>query len=491
MELHGSKRTLRVCKQLCHDFEEKAVDVDVVLPDYCPVVSAILKCTMRPVITARFQSGDRYSVDGVTVLRILYMSDDRASVHCHEVTQPFSVSFRSAGAVHHIPEAKVDYVNCRATGPRRFDVHGAFRVYLKAMGVQETAVFADPEKHDVFCRTAPVMCTIPVCEAEKSFMIDETIDLGVQADRLLYGDVSVDSCDYKALSHKMIVKGILKLKAIYAKDEALTTVTQEIPFSQIVDVEGLNDAWLCDVSVTTGECECYLQTNDRGGSVLCVRSKLTACVYCSQTESAAVVLDAYSSSCPLVCETMPLQVLSRETANVSRCTVQQSTSMPEGASQLFDLWGEVKSAEYKEHGMLGCCILVGMIAADEAGQPGYYERTIDCEIPTENADANSTVRLTHIGGTLADDGLRVRADVDVIGTRSQVRDLTVVADVVEDGQKPFIKCPASIRIVYAAAGETLWDIAKLHHASVTDILAENDLTSETIAVPTMLMIPML
>lgn len=491
MELHEATNTIRVSKQLCHEFEEKAVDVDILLPDYCPAVSAILKCMMRPVVTARFQSGDRYSVDGMTVIRILYMSEDRAAVHCHEMSQPFSVSFRSTGAVHHFVDIKTDYVNCRATGPRRFDIHGAFRVYLNAMGVGEVTAFADPETRDVFCQTRSVPCTIPLCEAEKSFMLDETIDLGASADRLLYGDMILHSCDYKALNNKMIVKGTVEVKAVYAKDEQTVTSSHEIPFSQIVDVEGLHDGWLCRVAVTVGESECYLQSNERGGSVLGVRAKLMACVFCSQNETVDVVLDAYSADYPLVCETMPLQVVAQGETQTVRSTVQQVTSIPEGVTQLLDIWGELKSYERKDADAMNCCILVGMIACDASGQPGYYERTIDCEITGDNTSGDAMARLIQLNGTLADGGLRVRAEMEIGGCSSERHDLTVVSKVVRDHQQPYTKCPAAIRIVYAAAGETLWEIAKQHHASVSDILAENDLTEEEIAVPTMLMIPML
>lgn len=490
MELHESKKTIRIGKQLFHDFEEKAVDADIVIPDYCPEVTAVLKCTMHPVVTARFQSGDRYSVDGVTMLRILYMSEDRVRVYCHELTQPFSVSFRCSEAVHHQVEIKNDYVNCRATGPRRFDVHGAFRVCLTAIGTSDVEVFADPQMNGVFCQTVPVVCTVPLCEAEKAFMIDETIELGVKTDRLLYGDITVDSCEYKALNHKMIVKGVLGIKAVCAQEDMTTTVHHEMPFSQIVDVDGLNDGWCCEVAVRVGESECYLQSDERGGSVLCVRSKLCACVYCGQNEDADVVVDAYSAEFPLACETAPLQITTKGNVYAVRRIVEQTVTVPEGVVTLRDVWGELKSCENKGDGVLSCCVLVGMIAADEDGQPRYYERTMDCEIVCDDADRDQA-RVVRVDGTLTDGGMRVRADLEIHCCENESKHLSVVVNVVGDTKRTFAKSPAAIRIVYASAGETLWDIAKRHHANVEDILAENGLSDSVLASETMLMIPML
>ncbi len=490
MALYDMTRTMRVSKTLSRDFEEKAVDIDVVLPDYCAAVSAILKCTMCPTVTACFQSGDRYSVDGVTRLRILYMDEDRTTVHCHEVTQPFSVSFQSVGAIHHTVEIKNDYIHCRATGPRRFDLHGAFRVYLQTVGVGEVEVFTDPHKQEVFCQTAAIACTVPTGEAEKSFVLDEVIDLGVNPDRLLYGDLTVLSCDYKALNHKMIVKGVVGIKGVYIKDQETYSVIHEVPFSQIVDVEGLNEAWVCRVHVSIGESECYLQSNDRGTGTLCIRAKMTACVKCSCKEETVVVQDAYAVDCPLVCETMPLQVEMQGEMHMSQAAVQQTVEAPEGVVKLMDVWGEIKSYERKSDDTVGCCILIGMIGCDTAGQPGYYERTLDCDVSCDSTCEDVTVRLTRLQGDLADGVLKMKASMEVSCCDVKQNDMHVVAKAMYDTAHPYEKNGAAIRIVYADPGQTLWDIGKLHHAGVTDIMAENEYSAMEITAPMMLMIPM-
>ncbi len=491
MSLHEATKVLRVSKVLSHEFEEKAVDMDIVLPDYCAAISAILKCTMRPVVTASFQSGDRYSVDGITTIRVLYMGEDRTTVHCHEVTQPFSVSFRSAGALHHTVEIKNDYVNCRATGPRRFDIHGAFRVCLEAVGVGECEVFCDPCQTNVFCRKSTVTCTIPLCEAEKSFVLDETIELGFCADRMLYTDLTLLSCDYKALNQKMIVKGIIGVRSVCIKNEETVSFTHEIPFSQIVDIDGLNDTWLCSVRVNIGESECGLQTDDRNGNALYVRTKMMCSVKCRCREQHDIVLDAYAVDYPLLCETMPFHALSYGEEVVSYVGMQETLTTPEAVTGLMDIWGELKSYERKSECTLACCLLVGMIGCNEDGQPGYYERTVDCEIVCEKECDDALVRLTKLEGVLSDGVLRIKGELEICGSHVTEHDIDVVVKAVCDTTHPYPKNTASIRIVHVDAGENLWDIAKLHRTNQMDIMAENELETDEIAVPTMLMIPVL
>ncbi len=492
MSLQNTKQTLRIPRTLCKEFEERSIDMDILLADYCPDVTAILKCMIRPVITARYQSGDRYSVDGITTVRVLYLTEDRQTVHCFEALQPFNVHFRMNGAVHYYTDIKTDYVNCRAVSPRRIDIHGAFRVFLTACGEGTASVFSDPHDRNVFCQTHTVTSSIPMCEAEKAFLVDETIDLGVCADRLLYCDCVVDRCESKILTNKMIVKGTLRLKAAYGIDTQLCRNEQEIPFSQILDVDGLTEEWDCDTTVTVGECETHLQQNENGSSLLFFNCKLMACARCSKQESDEVVLDAYSVEHPLMCDTTPIETCVCHETHTSATSMQETLSLSDGICAIDDVFAELKGYEIRQTENDSCltvCVLVGMITRDQAGYLGYCEKTVDFETPFKENGQDVHVRLLSVAASVYGDQVRIQAETETVCRVTQKETLNVVTDVAEDLKQSFPRCAASIRIVYADAGETLWQIAKTHHSSVEEIAAENDLSSPVITTATMLMIP--
>ncbi|MBQ3094714.1 MAG: DUF3794 domain-containing protein, partial [Clostridia bacterium] len=478
MDLKDAKCALRMPKCVCDEFEERAVDMDVVLPDYCPEIAAILKCSMRPIITARFQSGDRYTVDGVTLLRVLYLTDDRAEVHCYEATQPFSIGFHSEEAVHHLLEVKPDYVHCRAVGPRRVDIHGAFRVYLKEFAEQSVQVFCDPQESDVFCKTTPIVCTVPVSENEKSFLVSDIVDLGAQADRLIYSDASVISSEVKVLTNKLILKGVLGVKALLCRDGHTSCHTQEIPFSQIMDVPGLCEEWTCDVDVNVGENETVLQRAENGSCLLAVDCKLTAYARCGETQAYAAVLDAYSVKRPLLCETMPLHLSQKQTLSEQRRTLHSTAALPEKTQEIVDLWGDLKNYEYKD-GTLTCCVAVGFIARDSDGYVEYYERTVDMELSCEACAKPQRAQLVRVSGVVNGNALHVQADILLCDCVAE-QTVHAVSQVVEDVQHPYPRNAATIRIVYADPGQTVWEIAKAHRSCVQDIVAENDLLTECI-----------
>lgn len=267
-------------------------------------------------------------------------------------------------------------------------------------------------------------------------------------------------------------------------------MTHEIPFSQILDIDGLCDRWICRAKVTVGDYEVRLSSTEGGGISLQFSGKLCAVVQCSELCQEEVVLDVYSVDKPMLCETTNVCFTTLGAEQASRRTFSVAVDLPENITSPIDTWGELKTAVYDEQG-LHMCFTVGMIAKDEGGTLGYYERTLDlCEPVIREGDAFA-VELLGVEGAMQNGQLRIQADTNITTAEERKETMAIVCNTVTEEQSPYVKSGAAIRIVYADAGESVWDIAKKHHACVQDILAENDLTDATITVPTMLMVPML
>ena len=490
MSMNVSKTDLQVSNVTFNGFEEKSFDTDLVLPDYCPDIAVVLKCKAHPYVSSGVQNGDRFTVEGATVLRILYLGEDRKTVYGYETTVPYHVSFRINVATHHTLDTKCDYVNCRATGPRRLDIHGAIRIFLKTCDpVSVATVSCNP--HDTICfQTKSIVSTVPVCEMVKSFSVSETIDIGAKAERLLYTDSVVSSCEKKVLTNKLILKGVLRLKAVYGIEDSVYVLHQEIPFSQIIDIPGLTNDWLLNVSVSHGERESYLHQSENGHSVLSTTCKLLSTVHASINKSAEVVFDAYSKTHPVICETEPLTVSCKVPSVMNKRTFSQTIDTPDGVREIVDMWGEPKSCELIDKGSpetWGASFLIGIIAKDETGHLGYYERMIDCEC---TSDEQPNFDVMSVNGSLSVEGMRIQIEAEQTVRSHCKQTLDAVSDIYTESTEPYQQNGSSIRIVYAHPGERLWDIAKRHHSSVKEIQCENDFFDEIVQNHTMLMIPL-
>ena len=170
MDIQVTNKVIGTTESLFDDFDERPVDCDFVLPDYLPDIAAVLKCTMKPVVQSKQLSGDRLIADGVANLRVLYLDEARKCVRSCEFTQPFTSTFnvKNAGVGACIRlDAKPNYVNCRATSPRRLDIHGAFSVKLKVTAEGGQEVVSSARGEGVYTRTKPLYYTVPTSSAEK------------------------------------------------------------------------------------------------------------------------------------------------------------------------------------------------------------------------------------------------------------------------------------------------------------------------------------
>ncbi len=488
-----TRQTILTACTVCDESEERAVDLDIVLPDYYAPIAAIVKCTLHPVVTSCGNVGGRYTVDGIAKLRMLYVSDDRQHLYCYEHNHPFSVAFCADDAVHHDIDIYVDYVNCRASAPRRADVHAAFRVHMKAVGTYGAEMFAPPQVHDVFCRTTTLERSIPTQEIYKSFSVEDAIELGVNVDKMIYTDIEMSSYECKPLLNKAIIKGVLSVRSMCLINDHNTIITQEIPFSQIIDVNGLCEDWQCEICVSVGENECHLQQGETGGALLMINARLLACARCTAVLTDEIVLDAYAVKEAVVCELTPLHTITMTPHTPVKVTCHQQTNAPENTADILDVKGVVRTKDIvsKNGGnTLLCCVLVSMIVRDRDGVLHHCERTVDLECVLEMLCSDATVRCVRVSPTLNGEQVRLQLELLITPRMQSETVVDAVSAVVVDDNAPIFRSPAAIRIVYAERGESLWDIAKNHHASVDEIVAENDVHDEVLLSPTMLMIPM-
>lgn len=124
---------------------------------------------------------------------------------------------------------------------------------------------------------------MPAASAEKTFTISEVLDLGSwkTAGGSTHPRRSRPLPDRrKLLANKAIIKGDILLKNLYASDVSAGTMEQvrhEIPFSQIIDVDGLSDDWQCQVFLDVVSSDVHISVNQNGEScLLAVSIKLTA-----------------------------------------------------------------------------------------------------------------------------------------------------------------------------------------------------------------------
>lgn len=499
-------KTVAVADTLFDGFDEQPVDSDFVLPDYYPDIAAVLKCTLKPVVQSKQISGDRVLVDGMTYIQVLYLDEDRKCVRRCEFTKPFTSSFAVKSGMNSpclMADAKTDYVNCRATSPRRLDIHGSFNVRLKVQAESGNEVVTDMEGDTVHTRKSTAAFSVPAAMAEKVISVNEVLDLGTDASAaadIVRSDAVPVLTDCRLLAGKAVVKGELKLRTLYTTDEATGSTEcakHDIPFSQIIDVEGLEEDFQCDVRLDLIALDITVASGQSGdGRLLEAGIKLLAQIQCHRAGTAEVVTDAYSTKCPLKLETRQMHTSQLTDILTNSSMVHEKLELPsEEVDSVLDIWCDASVIAQRcenDKTIIDGRLIIFMLARDASGIISFYERPSDFVCEYEDAAAAASVDVRVIGVDYSTGASALDINVELSVTRRCYRSQTInaVVSAEEDDSATFQHQKAALKIYFASGGESVWEVAKACHTSTEAVMEENGLSGDILPGDTMLLVPL-
>ncbi len=488
------------------DRDERPIDGDFLLPEYCPDIAAVLKCNLTPYIQSRQLSADRLTVEGMAAIRVLYLDEERKSVRVCEFSQPFTSVFVLKNGVGTMPsytlDTAVEYVNCRATSPRRFDIHGAFSIHLRLCCATAVPLLTEANDDSLFVRRKEVASSVPSAVAEKSFTVNEVLDIGSRApvETLLRTACGIQTEPPRIMGGKMVLKGVICLKNIYltAGEEGNTEqVTHEIPFSQLFDAEGLEEDLLCCVDTAVASQDIRVTPNQAGeNTLLTVSIKVNASVCGYRTTPQQVLTDAYSAKSPIQQEVRTVNFESICMQDTTRHAIKETVELPsESVDKVLDVWTEVSPPTYsatEAGGVVEGHIQMFMLARDVDGQVGYYERTAEYTLPCPAQEGTLKAKVCVLRTDFSQNGEKLEIRMDVLLTCLWVQNQTIpcLTKISADESISYPPHRAALKLYYADEGESLWEIAKGCRTSVEAIMQENGLDEDVLAKNCMLIIPM-
>lgn len=499
----SEKTAAAISEWICDERDERPIDGEFALPDYCPEVAAVLKCLVEPLIQTRQMAGDRVVAEGTVLIRVLYLDEERTQVHACDFSQPFTSTFVLKKGVGSAPScdisARTEYVNCRATGPRRLDIHGAFSVRLRMLCAGTAALLSPPDGDDLCVCTHTADTTVPAAAAEKSFTVSEVLDIGGRAPiaALLRTGCAIQAEPPTRLPGKLVLKGLLTLDNIYRTETGeIESVTHEIPFDQLLDIDGLKEDWLCDVRPSVSTRDIRVTPNQAGANtLLSVTLKINVGVTAYAAGQATAVTDAFSARFPVKAEKKRIVFTALRDIDTTRHTIREQVELPEDIDRVLDVWTDAPTPAQcrSEDGAAVCGHLnMFMLARDRSGQIGYYERTAEYRLPVPEAEGERECRVTplHTDFTPGSGTLSVTVTLTLTCLRQTEEAVDCLTALSADEAAAYPPRRASLKLYYAAAGESVWEIAKTCRAPLSAITEENGLTADTVPEDRLLLIPL-
>ena len=459
MEYHLRTEVLQGTEVVFDGCQEQPVDLTLSLPDYCPDIQRILKCQIYPCITSKSIVGDSLEVNGNTMLRILYVDSVGLPIRCCEKISTFTTNIPMKKTLDNpiaFVNAKVEYVNCRATSPRKLDIHGAFSVCAKVLEHVPQDILCDIEGDDIQQMKSEIEASNIAGMTQEAFSVSEVLEIssGKQAaETIIRSDCSITMDDMKVLDNKLILQGEVIVKILYSSGMGETLpehMEYTIPYSQMIDCAGVTEQCMCDVRVEAMGADVQIKTDSAGENMLfeaAVRAMAHVTAY--MNERFTVVTDAYSTEHNLNLE-YKQHTLHKLVEIIKDSDVQKNNFEVDdiGISQVIDVWNEMKS----------------VTASIDEGSMNY--------------------RIT------GNSGIEVKVELSLTAAILQEFSYKAIIAASTDEEHPVLKdSKAALIIYYAETGESLWNIARQYYTSVNAIKEENDLSDDNVVSKGMLFIP--
>ncbi len=524
MELNVKKQPVYLNEIIFDGQTEQGVEFDYVLPDYYPDIFKILKCTLIPCISSYSISGSQLFCDGVVYIKALYLSSPDGGtlpgINCIEHRYTFSktidlVKPAEKALVTIIP--KTDYCNCRAVSGRRIDVRGAVSCKVKIVQNTGMEIIDSAEGMGLQSKKEDVVYCSERLSAEQQFSVREDIETGDGYDRnpagsgisaILTTDFCASVTDCRIIPGKVIVKGEAKIKSLYIiKNEDGTDSAEvmeaSVPLSRIIDIEGITEDYSCFAFFRVMDCDLEIKPNETGENRMFGCDLTVNCIVSASLEhTVSVLTDVYSTDYD--CSYVPITVKAECSPSLVSEQLNIKTSLESGdgnVGEIFDARCDISNVICKadENGVL---TVTGQLCAQAIGRlkdgtPVFLEKNepFDCVTNTSVSGEFSLFSDVQVFDTSfsisSDNHIEIRILLTFNACLCRLCSVNAVKEISVDTEKPKNKTSEyALKLYYAEKGENIWSIAKRYNTCADAIISENDIESEVLSAPAMLLIPL-
>lgn len=516
MDFKLNRETFTTTKVLLETAAEQSVEKDFVLPDYYPDIFKVLKCLVTPRIISHSINGGKLSFEAAVTIKVLYLSENDKRINCIEQKVNFSKSADLNGSCQNpavTVTPKCDYINCRVVNQRRIDVRGAVTTNIKVVGEELESVVTDAFGSGIQLKKELVTYPAKRLTAAKRVTVIDQLEMNetkMGVSTVIRCDCNILSSENKMIAGKLVAKGEAEIVMLYtciAEDggESVENMKFVLPFSQIIDIEGIEENFDADVDIQVAGCDIIPKSED-GRSLECEMILLISC-QAVKYESCQMVTDAYSTCFECEMEKSENCITSKPvkvSEEISVSCTERCCDRPIGC--IYSCRGEASNINVRldeegghftvsgntEFTLLGCDN-EGMPFVAGCETPFEAELKVPEGISPKKAKLAPKVRVTACSYYIkGEDSVEIKAELSVSGCITSVGGIGLINKITLNTEKPkTCRDGYALKLCRVEGKADIWDIAKKYSTSVNAIMEENDLDKDSDSAMGMLLIPLM
>lgn len=507
MELELNKTTLDNYESSGEVTLTQEETTEVIVPDYCPDIARIIAADGKVYIHSRELRDGKAGIAGTVRVTVLYTPDGEGGIRTLEFTMPFNAESDNralADCVFLDADTHTEFLESRMLNPRKVFTHCKLVTRLTGYQKAPLSFCTDLEAEDRLCvekRQEQQRVTLLTHITEKDFTFTEEMNLSPGregAAELLNSQVCGSVTESKIVGSKLIFKGVFSVSLLYRSvDGKYYTTSSELPFSQIMEVEGAAEGCIPSLRLQMTGTDLQIDGDDAEGRQISVTLYLHAIALLREEQEITLLNDLYSTSYETAYEAVPLSITGFYETFTRRHTVREVLEIGVVADSILSLsasCGTVSVSREGEATVLRTEVSVQALYLDEGGVPLVVERSFDItsqlELPEDCKVSACAICPEEIQGSLGDRGIEVRFPVDFRAEAvSRLKKICInSAKLDTESTKETVGAP-SLVLRCLGKQESAWDLAKKYNTTISMILAANQLEDGEIPREKLLLIP--
>lgn len=508
MKFDTEMSTLGFCDTVFDSTAEETLETDFNLPDYCPEIKRIIRCSLKADINTVQKQEGKVTALADACVRLLYIGDNdkissfEQSYPVQKIAESDKITQQCAVTV----KVNTDYVNCRATSPRRVDIKAMMTFVFNAVCKREENVLSSVSGSGIQTLKKDFVFADLKVVSEKSFNLTEVIELNSTKpviSRILNSSAYIVVSSKKIINNKMLLKGDCYIKTYYVSENDCEIESSEhsIPISQIIEVEGINDTCDTNIDINITACEAAAKVDSSGETRLIdMNIRVSVKVFAYENKNISLLTDAFSTECEIKNNIKHINVISDNTdfenSFINKVVLE---SIGVSVEKIKAVWCE--ELKYSTNLKNNACVIggtyqVNVIYIDSDKQTGIIRKPVDFEYkvdlknPADSINSRSSLQLCACSCTATGESkLEIKTEMMISGKIFSTETVRYICDINLSDRAGEHSDKCALTIYFCEKNERVWDIAKKYKTTAEAILNENELDGDLISERKILLIP--
>lgn len=489
------KEPVTVGEIIFSDSLETAADGDLIVPDIKPDILKILQVDAVSCISSKEISAGKLVLGGRINMTVLYLPDnENSTVQSIKTTFEFSHKINKNTIDENCSafvDSDVSRVDFHVINSRKINLRAIIGIDCEIISSHELLLPVSIDDENANIMTSPFTINSLCGMHDEEFMIKESFELPPgkpSVEEILKIDYKICDKEFKAITEKIIVKGILNICVLYIDSNGcIEHADSEIPFTEVFDFPDLNENMTCDVNYRI--CDCYYDTSeDSDGDRRIINNELLICaeMKASSQHETEIITDCfcpgYETNLTYSENTLNEIISSPSCQNTLRDSAVTDKNIPQingvynVISRAFITSSQTSENKLSVTGKIEAYILY---LTDNSQNPVYsfkkeipFSYLLDCPYAETDMACSVAADISHTSFHLNAANevelryiLNISADIISKHTFSLISDIDV-SEIPGDRKKGLV-------IYFIQPGDTIWNIAKNYSVSPDEIAEFN------------------